>query len=68
MHILQPKHTKLKLSEAQEVLKKFNIALSQLPKIKLADPAVPEGVNPGDIVKIERKDGEFVRVYYRVVA
>ena len=68
MHILQPKHTKLKLQEAQEILKKYNIAVSQLPKIKSTDPALPEGMKQGDIVKIERKDGDSVRVYYRIVA
>ena len=33
MHILQPKHTKLKEKEAQELLDKLNISKAQLPKI-----------------------------------
>jgi DNA-directed RNA polymerase subunit H (RpoH/RPB5) len=63
MHILQPKHIKLNEKESEELLKKLNISKSQLPKILLNDPALPEGCNIGDIIKIERKSG----VYYRVV-
>ena len=32
------------------------------------DPMVQEGVKPGDILKIERKDGDKTHLYYRVVA
>ncbi len=67
MHILQPKHIKLKPNEVQELLKKHNISLSQLPKIKNDDPVLPEGCKQGDVIKIERKD-EDTRIYYRVVA
>ena len=66
MHLLQPKHTKLNPDEADKVLAKFNIALSQLPKISKKDPALPEDCETGDIVKIERK-GDFAEIYYRVV-
>ena len=68
MHILQPKHSKLSEKESKELLKKYNISLNQLPKIKIADPALPEGMNVNNIVKIERKneDGEKT-FYYRVV-
>jgi len=66
MHILQPKHTKLSSDEAEKVLTEFNIALSQLPKISKKDPALPEGCETGDVVKIERK-GKSVEVFYRVV-
>ncbi|MBI3334863.1 DNA-directed RNA polymerase subunit H [Candidatus Pacearchaeota archaeon] len=68
MHILQPKHTKLKPDEVRLILTKYNISLAQLPKIKSSDPSVPEGSAVGDILKIERKDGEAVHLYYRVVA
>lgn len=68
MHIHQPKHITLKAKEVQELLKKFNISLSQLPKIKQVDPAVPEGCMIGDVLKIERKEEERVHTYYRVVA
>ncbi len=68
MHILQPKHTRLKPKEAQEVLKKFNISAAQLPKIKATDPALPEGCKAGEIIRIERKEEENSYVYFRVVA
>ncbi|MEI6058143.1 MAG: DNA-directed RNA polymerase subunit RpoH/Rpb5 C-terminal domain-containing protein [archaeon] len=66
MHVLQPKHTKLKDEEVQKILKKFDISLSQLPRIAKKDPALPEGCEKGDVVKIERK-GDVEEVYYRVV-
>jgi DNA-directed RNA polymerase subunit H (RpoH/RPB5) len=62
MHILQPKHIKLSEKEADEFLKKINIAKSQLPKILSTDAALPEGCSVGDIIKIERKTGEYFRV------
>lgn len=65
MHILQPKHIVLKQKEIDELLNKFNISLTQLPKIKIDDPGLPENVSVGDIIKIERKNGEMP--YYRVV-
>ncbi len=68
MHILQPKHTKLKLNEAKQLLEKYNISISQLPKIKKDDPVIPEGYEQGDIVKIERKDEDKINVYFRIVA
>lgn len=68
MHLLQPKHTKLKPEEVKAILEKFNISLSQLPKIRADDAAVPEGSKQGDILKIERKEVDKVHTYYRVVA
>jgi len=66
MHALQPKHTKLNTDEAEKVLKKYNIALEQLPKISKKDPALPENCKTGDIVKIERK-GDATETVFRVV-
>lgn len=68
MHIFQPKHSKLKPQEGVELLEKFNISLSQLPKIKKGDLGLPEEAEIGDIIKIERKEdkGKVVS-YYRVV-
>jgi DNA-directed RNA polymerase subunit H len=66
MHALQPKHTKLSSDEKEKVVKDFNIALAQLPKISKKDPAVSEDCQKGDIVKVERK-GDVAEVYYRVV-
>ncbi|MEK6878718.1 MAG: DNA-directed RNA polymerase subunit RpoH/Rpb5 C-terminal domain-containing protein [Nanoarchaeota archaeon] len=67
MHILQPKHSKLKEDEVEKLLQKYNISKSQLPKISIEDPAIPEGCKIGDIIKIERKDGDEMFSYYRVV-
>lgn len=68
MHILQPKQTKLKPQEVEELTKKFNISVSQLPKIRADDPSLPEGCARGEIFKVERKDAEGSTTYYRVVA
>jgi DNA-directed RNA polymerase subunit H (RpoH/RPB5) len=67
MHILQPKHTKLNEKEAFELLKKFNVDKSQLPKILAGDPALPEGCVVGDIIKIERAEEDKINLYFRVV-
>lgn len=62
MHILQPKHIKLNEKEAEAFLKEINVSKSQLPKIFSTDPALPEGCDVGDIIKIERKSGTYFRV------
>jgi DNA-directed RNA polymerase subunit H len=62
MHVLQPKHTKLNTDEVSKVLTKFNIALAQLPKISKKDPALPEGCETGDVVKVSRADEDYFRV------
>ena len=67
MHILQPKHTKLNAKDSEKLLADLNVAEAQLPKILLTDPALPEGCNIGDIIKIERKDKEKIVTYFRVV-
>jgi DNA-directed RNA polymerase subunit H len=67
MHILQPKHSKINEKESEEFLKKMNVSKSQLPKILSSDTALPEGCKIGDIIKIERKEGEEIKIYYRVV-
>jgi len=67
MHILQPKHTKLKPDEVKVLIGKYNITVSQLPKIKETDAGVPENCQSGDVVKIERKFGDKVKLYYRVI-
>jgi len=67
MHILQPKHTKLRQNEVKELLTKFNISINQLPRITNTDAALPEGCKVGDIIKIERKSDDGKVVYYRVI-
>lgn len=66
-HILQPKHLKLSEKDAQTVLEKFNLSKAQIPKILSDDPALPEGCNVGDVIKIERKYEDKIVFYYRVV-
>lgn len=68
MHALQPKHSKLKSDEIKQLLDKYNISVSQLPKIKSDDPALPEGCVSGDVIQIERRFRDKERIYYRVVA
>ena len=69
MHVLQPKHTKLKAEEDDKLLADLNISLAQLPKIKITDPALPEGCEISDVIKIEFDEDSGVKhVYYRVVA
>jgi len=67
MHILQSKHSKLSEKDTAELLNKLNISKSQLPKILSGDPALPEGCQIGDVIKIERKEEEKTFVFYRVV-
>jgi DNA-directed RNA polymerase subunit H (RpoH/RPB5) len=68
MHILQPKHTKLKSDEIKDLVEKYNVSLAQLPKIKHDDPTIPEGSSIGEVIKIERKEEDKTIVFYRVVA
>ena len=68
MHVLQPKHSKLKQEEVSKLLVKYNISLAQLPKISKEDVAVfPLNANLGDVIKIERKTVEGTEEYFRVV-
>lgn len=67
MHFLQSKHIKLSEKESEELLKKLNVSKSQLPRIFLDDPAMPQGCQVGDILRIERKEGDKVHLYFRVV-
>lgn len=60
--MLQPKHAKLTEKEVLALLEKFNISVTQLPKISRKDPALTEEFKKGDVVKISRKDEEYFRV------
>jgi len=68
-HYLVPKHVILSEEEKKELLEKYKASLSDLPKIKISDPALKNlNVKPGDVVKIIRNNpwiGE--EIYYRVV-
>lgn len=67
-HILIPKHEILNEEEEKKVLEKLNCTKSQLPRIKIDDPAIAH-MNPkkGDIVRIYRVEKHAKSIYYRVV-
>jgi len=58
---------KLNEKEAEDILNKLNISKNQLPKILSSDVSLPEGCEVGEIVKIDRKEGSELNLYYRVV-
>jgi DNA-directed RNA polymerase I, II, and III subunit RPABC1 len=54
-HELVPKHILLNPEEKSELLKRYNIKQSQLPKIYVTDPVAKyHGLKRGDVVKIVR--------------
>jgi len=68
-HELVPDHEVISDEEAEEVLEKYDIKPSQLPKLDKKDPAAKEiDADPGDIVKITRDSETAGRsVAYRYV-
>jgi DNA-directed RNA polymerase subunit H len=68
-HELVPKHTLLKEKEREELLRKYNITLKQLPRILASDPVIKLlNGQPGDVVMIDRKSLTAGQTnYYRVV-
>lgn len=68
-HTLVPKHTKLSEKEKEIVLKKYNISVTQLPRILKTDSAIKDlKLKLGDVVKIVRQSptaGEII--FYRSV-
>lgn len=69
-HILVPKHMKLSEKEKEELFKRYNITLKELPQILKEDPAIANlDLKPGDVIKIIRKSqtsGESI--FYRGVS
>ncbi len=68
-HKFVPKHEILNENERDELLKKYNIKSTQLPRIITSDPVVKVlDAKLGDVIKITR-DSETAgkTVYYRVV-
>ena len=53
-HELVPDHTVLDDAALEDVLQEYNIEKTDLPKIKRADPALPDDAAIGDVVKITR--------------
>ncbi len=68
-HVLVPKHSKLADKEKDALLKKYNISLLELPKIRKKDPAITGlTVKAGDVIKITRKSLTAEEtVFYRSV-
>ena len=68
-HVLVPKHELLSSEDANKVLEEYNITVTELPKIKISDPAIKDkNAKVGDIIKITRdsmSSGESV--FYRTV-
>ncbi|WP_248895209.1 DNA-directed RNA polymerase subunit H [Haloplanus halobius] len=54
-HELVPEHTVLDDPErVDEVLAEYNVSKTNLPKIKVSDPALPDEAERGDVVEIVR--------------
>mgnify|MGYP000633952054 CR=1 FL=1 len=67
-HELVPEHTVLDEAELEDVLAEYDIKRTDLPKIKRADPALPEDAEVGDVVKIVRDSRTTdTAVVYRLV-
>ena len=68
-HVDVPKHEIMTRKEAEGVLEKYHCKATDLPLIRVDDPAIIAiGVKPGDMIKITRKSataGESF--YYRYV-
>lgn len=67
-HQLVPDHTVLDGDEIETVLEEYRVTKTDLPKIKRGDPALPEDVAVGDVVRIERDSRTTdTAVVYRLV-
>ncbi|MFH0710964.1 MAG: DNA-directed RNA polymerase subunit H [Candidatus Aenigmatarchaeota archaeon] len=68
-HELVPKHILLNENQKEELLRKYNITLKQLPRILASDPVIKIiNAQPGDVVMIERNSLTAGKIdYYRVV-
>ena len=68
-HTLVPQHELLKPEDAQNLLKKYNISLSQLPKLSQKDPAIHDlNAKPGDVIKIIRQSPTAGKsIFFRLV-
>lgn len=68
-HVFVPKHTLLSSSEKINLLQKYRVSESHLPKIHSSDPVARYyGFKKGDIVKIERSSESAGKYnFYRLV-
>jgi DNA-directed RNA polymerase subunit H len=68
-HELVPEHTVLDDPDrVDEVLSEYNVSKTNLPKITVSDPALPDEAEPGDVVEIVRDSRTTDRAtVYRLV-
>jgi len=67
-HELVPEHSIVDEAELDDLLEEYDIGRTDLPKIKRADPALPDGAEVGDVIKIVRDSRTTDRaVTYRMV-
>jgi DNA-directed RNA polymerase subunit H len=67
-HELVPDHSVLDEAELEGVLEEYDIKKTDLPKIKRADPALPDEAAVGDVIRIERDSRTTeTAVVYRLV-
>ncbi|AKH96998.1 DNA-directed RNA polymerase subunit H [Halanaeroarchaeum sulfurireducens] len=67
-HELVPEHTVLTDDEVDVVLDEYDITPTDLPKIKLTDPALPDDAEPGDVIEIVRDSRTTEKaIVYRLV-
>ncbi|WP_227355595.1 DNA-directed RNA polymerase subunit H [Haladaptatus salinisoli] len=67
-HKLVPEHSVVDEGELEGVLEEYDIKRTDLPKIKRADPALPDDAEVGNVIKIVRDSRTTDRaVVYRLV-
>ena len=68
-HVLVPKHSLVNQKEMDELMKTYNISISNLPRILQSDSAIQDlKVKEGDIIKIERQSPTAGKtIFYRLV-
>jgi DNA-directed RNA polymerase subunit H len=67
-HELVPEHRVLDDEDLEDVLQEYNIDRTDLPKIKRADPALPDEADVGDVIEIVRDSRTTDQaVVYRLV-
>ncbi|MEA3558171.1 MAG: DNA-directed RNA polymerase subunit H [Candidatus Thermoplasmatota archaeon] len=66
---LVPRHSIISEEEVKELLDRYGIKLSQLPKILMMDPCSKAlNAKPGDVLKVERQSPTAGSSnYYRIV-